>query len=118
MKTKLLGVVAACTFALNVGTASADIFHINGIFSSSLLTSVPGFSCGASCSIVQSPDVGASLLGTVTITNGALTSVNLTATSFSQSFGFLVLGTSVFVNNINSVLSNLSPDGQSWIFLW
>jgi hypothetical protein len=50
----------------------------------------------------------------VTITNGALTSVNLTATPFSQSFGFLVLGTSVFVNNVNSVLSNLSQDGQSW----
>ena len=125
MKTKLLGVVAGSVLALNVGTASADTFNVNGTFPfSTVITSTFGCSGGPpSCpGLVSQPDRGASLSGTVTIANGVLTSVNLSTRPFEPAFvttlGFyfpldFVWNMGVF-SPVTATLSNLSPDGQSW----
>ena len=105
MKTKILGVVAVCAFALTVGTANADTFYVNGTFSNSLVTTL--FCTTCSPQVTTSPGGSTSLSGTVTIDNGTLTSFNLTAPTF--------LGPANFVTGIfGHTLSNLSPDGQSW----
>ena len=120
MNTKLLRLkyaVATCVLALTVGTANASTFNVSGSFLSSSVTTLACIACGP----VPSPDVGASLSGTVTITNTVLTSVNLTTNPNSGSFvatlpDYFLLGFVWTPGNplTSATLSSLSPNGQSW----
>jgi len=120
MNTKLLRLkyaVATCVLALTVGTANASTFNVSGSFLSSSVTTLACIACGP----VPSPDVGASLSGTVTITNTVLTSVNLTTSPNGPAFvetlpGYFSLGFVWTPGTLgtSATLSNLSPDGLSW----
>jgi hypothetical protein len=63
VKTKLLGVIAACVLVLTVGAANADTYQINGSFaSSSIRTDTP-----PNFTPVITSGNGADLFGTITI---------------------------------------------------
>jgi hypothetical protein len=110
MKTKHLGVVAACVVALTVGTANATTYNVQGgNFTSFLPTCAPGSlqpACGnlaATWSITAGP-----LTGTVDIDGGLLTGVNLTVGESSPG----TVGHTFLIPGIPTVISKLSFTSQ------
>ena len=110
MKTKHLGVVAACVLALTVGTANATTYNIVGgtfpAFSATCPMGKVQPTCGnlaASWSITAGP-----LTGTVEINDGLLTGVNLTVGESTPG----TVGHTFRIPGIPIVTSNLSFTAQ------
>ena len=111
MKPKLLGVVAACVLVLTVGAANADTFFPTGTFGAGTDHSHCGGLFGGPCNYNWS---GGTLLGTVDITNGNVTAVNLTVNIdppyflINPSYSFTTLGNSLC---IGCAIASLSQSG-------
>ena len=99
MKTKLLGVVAACMFAL-VGTARASTFQISGDFYS---FSGTVYACAAGCitPYYQVPGfpIPYHLSGSLTFSNGALTGLDMHG--FSLSFSNFTLADNQTITTVS-----------------
>jgi hypothetical protein len=80
MKTKLLGVAAACALALTVSTANATTYTIDGgDFTAARSTcELPPKVGNCSYYLVRSGDLGGTIAGTVEIDSGILTSADIT----------------------------------------
>ena len=80
MKTKHLGVVAACVLALTAGTANATTYVVDGGDFTSFTPTCPTGSSQPACDNAAAhwSQPAGPLTGTVDINNGSLTGVNLT----------------------------------------
>jgi hypothetical protein len=117
MKTKILGVVAACVLALSVGTANASTIAINGAFDSFVGTINPMLGSPPSSIDMTSFPLPAYVNGTLTFDGGVLSALQLNVRP-AGSFNALSVGTirpdgTVFVGYTTS---GTFSDAQNWSF--
>jgi hypothetical protein len=79
MKTKLLGVAAACALALTVSTANATTYTINGSDFTSYTAACDFAPKHCSFYYNQTGDLGGTITGTVEIDNGMLVGADVSA---------------------------------------